>query len=306
MSRGYIYKLLSNPIYIGRIAHKGETYDGLHPGIIGQGLWDAVQATLADNTPIRSNRNRATDPSSLMGMLFDETGAMLSPSHAVKSGRRYRYYVSRRLVDGIAAQAIDAPAWRLPAREIERNIRDIVLELMNNPGNLAKIVRAQGMESSEIEMLFKMITRWKGAPLDLVERVDLSNDGLTLFLDLSAFADVPLRISHAVATTIKRRGVEMRMVIDGPAVNATADRFLIKAIVKAATWFDDLAAGRATSVAEIANVEGVTNRYIGRLLPLAFLSPDIVEAIFDGRQPPELTTTALVKRTELPLRWSDQ
>ncbi len=95
LSRGYIYKLLSNPLYVGRIAHKGKTYDGQHPAIIDAETWDAVQAKLATNT--RERRSRAREPSPLAGKLFDETSVALTPSHAVKSGRRYRYYVSRNL-----------------------------------------------------------------------------------------------------------------------------------------------------------------------------------------------------------------
>src|SRR5262249_26519894 len=94
LSRGHIFKLLSNPRYAGRIAHRGKIYDGQHPAIIDAETWDRVQTTLAANTHARFSNVRASEPSPLMGKLFDETGAPLTPTHAVKSGRRYRYYVS--------------------------------------------------------------------------------------------------------------------------------------------------------------------------------------------------------------------
>lgn len=74
----------------------------------------------------------------------------------------------------------------------------------------------------------------------------------------------------------------------------------------ARAWFDELAEGRTPSLAAIAAREGVSDRYIGNLLPLAFLAPDIVEAIVAGRQPPGLTAESLIKRTDLPMDWDRQ
>ena len=116
-------------------------------------------------------------------------------------------------------------------------------------------------------------------------------------------------IRHAVPTRLKRRGVEMRLVIDGLGnVSRTAnpEPALIKAVARAYRWFDELASGRAESLREIAKAEGVGDRYVSRLLPLAFLAPDIVETILAGAQPVDLTAERLTKHTELPLRWVEQ
>ncbi len=106
-------------------------------------------------------------------------------------------------------------------------------------------------------------------------------------------------VTHHVPMTVKRRGVEMRLVIDGhgPA-SPKADPILLKAIARARGWFDDLVTGRALSLAAIAAREGITDRYVSHLLPLAFLAPDIVEAISVGRQPVGLTVEALVRRID--------
>ena len=84
------------------------------------------------------------------------------------------------------------------------------------------------------------------------------------------------------------------------------DPALVKAIVLGRKWFDDLASGRASSLVEIAKAEGVTDRYVGHLLPLAFLAPDIVASVLSGTQPVDLTAEALTKRISLPLAWADQ
>ncbi len=95
LSRGYIYKLLGNPLYAGQIAHKGEVYEGQHEAVIDAETWEAVQAKLARNAHDRRSGNGAAEPSLLAGLLHDQRSNRLSPSHAVKNGVRYRYYVSQ-------------------------------------------------------------------------------------------------------------------------------------------------------------------------------------------------------------------
>jgi hypothetical protein len=107
--------------------------------------------------------------------------------------------------------------------------------------------------------------------------------------------------------TVRRRGVEMRLVIEGNrAPAAQADSALLKAVARARQWSENLLAGRAQSVAEIAERERVGSRYVRRLLRLAFLAPKIVEAIAAGDQPPQLSAEALAERIDLPLLWTAQ
>ena len=308
LSRGYIYKLLGNPLYAGRIAHKGKTYDGLHDAIINDETWDAVQAKLTANARERQSDNRASDPSPLMGKLFDETGAPLTPSHAVKSGRRYRYYVSKRLISGSSDNADEKVRWRLPAGEIERFVGDAVTKLFADRAALADALRGQGIEVERIPHLLKAIARWRGPVLDLVERVDLGTDRIAIGLDLSSLAvEQEITIRHHVTMRIKRRGIEMRLVLEGNgAVPQIPDTALIQSVARAHKWFDNLSSGRSRSIGEIAKSEGLSDRYVSRLIPLAFLAPDIVEAILIGQQPVDLTAETLTRHTDLPLVWAHQ
>ncbi len=91
----------------------------------------------------------------------------------------------------------------------------------------------------------------------------------------------------------------------GGASDARVDPALVKAVVRGRRWFEDLASGRAGSIAEIAQAEGVSARYVGHLIPLAFLAPDIVARILSGIQPVDLMTD-LTKRIDLPLAWTEQ
>ena len=95
LSRGALYLMLQNRIYRGEITHKGNAYPGEHQPIVDEVLWDQVQAILAENRVDRATGADAKQPSLLAGLIFDESGERLTPSHAVKKGTRYRYYVSR-------------------------------------------------------------------------------------------------------------------------------------------------------------------------------------------------------------------
>jgi hypothetical protein len=106
---------------------------------------------------------------------------------------------------------------------------------------------------------------------------------------------------------MKRRGVEMRLIIDGDAGPAArVDLPLLKATARAHRWSNDLLEGRARSIGEIARREHLTARHVRRVMRLAFLAPRIVEAIAEGRQPADLSTLAMTQRIELPPLWSAQ
>src|SRR5436190_17237137 len=98
ISRGHLYRILANPIYLGCIAHKGQLHPGQHDALIEAETWKAVEAQLGANTAGHRRRAGAVAPSLLAGLLVDSAGERLTPSHAVKSGRRYRYYISRALI----------------------------------------------------------------------------------------------------------------------------------------------------------------------------------------------------------------
>ena len=116
------------------------------------------------------------------------------------------------------------------------------------------------------------------------------------------------QIELTVAVAFKRRGVEMRLVLPGVAIQnnrSRCDPTLIKAIARGRAWFEELAAGGARSLRELAERDGITRRYVRRLVNLAFLSPELTEAILQGGRPVELTATRLTE-LDLPLHWADQ
>src|SRR5271163_1316826 len=123
ISRGHLYKILSNPLYLGRLTHKGQAHDGLHDPVVDQETWDRVQLLLAEHAQRRAGSRQDSD-ALLAGKLFDNRGNRMSPSHAAKGGRRWRYYVSQAVLQGRNHEA--GSVARVPALEIERRVAEAV------------------------------------------------------------------------------------------------------------------------------------------------------------------------------------
>jgi site-specific DNA recombinase len=288
--RGPLYELLSNPIYTGEIRHKGVRHPGLHEPIIERELWESTQLLLREHAARRTPRARKSAASPLTGKLFDESGQSLTPSHAVKGERRYRYYVSRNLIN--RTKESGRGGWRLPAPEIERTVASAAYTMLSDQAVIANAALAIGLAEHQLPTLFSLAANWmkrlrsdvefSSALSVLVDRVDLTETGIRVSLRLPNSITEEQRGANAIALVItrvfpmqiRRRGFEMRLVIQGNRAPAPlADLTLIKAIARGRQWADDLLAGRVASVAVIARREGVLPNYIRRLTRLGFLAP---------------------------------
>jgi DNA invertase Pin-like site-specific DNA recombinase len=137
-SRGALYTLLQNRIYLGKIPHREATYAGEHDAIIPQDLWDKVQDRLTANNKVRRNGGNAKSPSLLVGLLYDDQGNRFTPSHAVKRGKRYRYYVSQAAIHHRAAAKGDPT--RIPAEEIESVVCRRIQSFLSSPEQLLQSI----------------------------------------------------------------------------------------------------------------------------------------------------------------------
>ena len=317
-SRGKLYKILSNPIYKGEIRHLKICHPGQHQPIVDSELWEKTRELLAVHAVRRANGSGRPTARPLAGRLFDENGQALSPTHSVKQGRRHRYYVSRLLLTAGAGARAER-GWRLPAREIEQSVAAAAATLLEDKSALVTAIQERGIEAHRIvpilaraaDCIQKLRSDARGEALAaLVDRVDLARDGFKLALRLPTSLEDPsdtLTLEQFVRLTMKKRGVELRLVIQNePSSSSKVDTVLLKTIARAHRWFDQLLSGEVKSLTAIATREGLNYRFVGKIIRLALLAPEIVEAIAEGRQPPELSTELLTKRLRLPLDWGDQ
>jgi len=109
-----------------------------------------------------------------------------------------------------------------------------------------------------------------------------------------------------IRAQLKRTGIEMRLVVDDVSKPANVDPILVRLLVRAHAIRARLLQDPSLTLKEIAAEEGVVSSYVSRLVRLAFLAPDIVTAILNGRHPPQLTANRLMDDTRLPLDWRAQ
>jgi len=117
---GTLTHLLQNPVYVGKVKHKENIYDGAHESIIAQELFDLVQSTFKTNRNSNALGKKSRNPSLLTGMITDPDGKPMTPTHATKGSKRFRYYVTRTLPGDQSTK------WRMPAGEIKRLVIDAV------------------------------------------------------------------------------------------------------------------------------------------------------------------------------------
>ena len=329
-SRGALYLMLQNRTYLGDIVHKGQFHPGEHTPIIDQPLWDAVQAQLDSNAAERNSGTRNHQPSLLAGMLFDGDGNRMTPSHALKMGTRYRYYVSGSLITKDRTQT--SAGLRIPAAEIEQLVSSRVHRWLLDPGSIYKSTSARLPDSSTQQRLVARaadigkswpelpVARKRAVLTALIVRIEVSVDQIDIHLRplrLGALLDLPATPSQgvnddeiellSVPVRLRRSGREIRMVINRTdSFAAKPDARLVRLLLRARRFNTTLAQGEGVPFAALAEREGVSRSYFTRLVRLSYLAPDITQAILDGRQPPDLTAEKLLEHSRLPLAWHDQ
>jgi site-specific DNA recombinase len=337
-SRGSLYCLLQNPIYLGKIKHRDATYAGEHDAIIPQELWDKVQDRLGANNKVRRSGSNSKSPSSLVGLLYDEEGNRFTPSHAVKRGKRYRYYVSQAAIHHRPTSKIGPT--RIPAQEIEGIICRRLQALLSSAEQL---LQAVGVESEDAAISKALITAGKHlaklwpakSPTEqreflssIIGRIVIRETSLEIMVLQSTLRGVLLLGNPSMRPTnrearvekgmgdvfkltidsrVKHCGGEVRLLVPTDSANESPSRSvpsLIKAVARAHRWPEQIIHGELKGRHSIAQRTGLDERYVGRVLQCALLAPDIVEAILDGRQPADLGIQKLLK--DLPLDWIAQ
>jgi DNA invertase Pin-like site-specific DNA recombinase len=322
-SRGTLYLMLKRITYTGRIAHGDKVYPGNHPAIIDIATFEAVQAMLADNTQGQAQA-RSERPSLLAGRIVDQAGDPLVATHATKSVStqadaktvRYRYYVSHALHHKQRDTGM-----RVPAREIETLVSQRVATLFDDPVELvasawldAPADRYGELHTRCADLAARQRQRDAGA-LALVRQVQVhdsrvdvtcSTSAIAAALDVALSADAPETITLSEQVRLTRTGRAMRLVQGGGHVTgAVPDQSLTKLLVHARRWWGELKQGEI-DITRLAAREKVSAAYITRVIRLAFLSPDVTQAILVGRQRAGVTAKSITLEMPIDACWKRQ
>ena len=296
-TRGQIYKILSNPIYLGEIHHKGQAYNGQHQAIITRPLWDQVQEMLAENLQGKQRAANVRSPSVLAGKVIDADGQALVAAHACKGKVRYRYYVSRSLQhepgnrDGI----------RIPALELEGAVVARLAKQLDDPlvllEQLEVTIDGPGLVTATeaCKTLAEKVRQKNRAIIGgLVKQVEVLAHRIRIVLEPESLAtkicpNHQPRASELVITApvkLTRTGMMMRPVQPSGkgAAPKDTDRSMIELLSKARQWWKLLSDGDF-SVANLSRQENVNSSWVSRIVRLNFLAPDLVASILSGTNP---------------------
>jgi DNA invertase Pin-like site-specific DNA recombinase len=297
--RGALYYLLSNHFYIGEVKYRNEILPGEQPPIMDRALFDAVrQKSLAQWSHRTIVRNKSDYL--LTGLLFDDAGHRMVPTHATKAGIRYRYYVATPVLHGEAKTASAGSVSRVPAPDIE----DVIVKFLKEhlAAEQAGAATTSGIPLGD-----------RGDLAQLVAGIVVHEDRLIVRLksdNADEASDCPDDRSLSIPwqKPPSKRSRQILLPHNASRSDVRPEQFerrarLVSAIARGRRWLDDVVSGRITTIAELCTREKCSVRQVNMTISLAFLAPNLVKAAIEGRLPRGIGVERL---RDPPTEWSRQ
>jgi site-specific DNA recombinase len=278
--RGALYYLLSNRFYIGEVKYRNEILPGEQPPIMDRALFEAVQQKRLAQWSHRTVQRNKSDHL-LTGLLFDDAGHRMIPTHATKAGVRYRYYASTPVLHGEARTASAGSVSRVPAADIEdviaKSLKDYFAASQDKSATSAGILGDRDILTQMVVGIVvhrdRLIIRLKSGHED--EASDSPDDRSLTIPWQKPPSKRPREIllpHNACRSDVRPEQFERRVR-------------LVSAIARGRRWLDDVVSGRVTTVAELCDREKCSVRQANMTLSLALLAPNLVKAAVEGRLP---------------------
>ena len=211
--KGALYHMLSNKVYIGKIVHKDNVYDGEHSGIIDEITFERVQKLLYENKVDKICGTKCSSNSLLAGLIFDDNNNLMTPSHSTSHKRRYRYYVSQaikkysKLTAGLVS--------KIPAGEIEKFVILTTKELLQNKEQMQQILSEFDV-NTQIKLIktAKNIEDYENPKLirSIVYKVVVSDKSVKITYDVQNIKELLLIISRGDEITLIPQGKEIEPI----------------------------------------------------------------------------------------------
>jgi site-specific DNA recombinase len=287
LTRGPLAHLLRNRFYIGEVAYRGEALPGEQPAILDRKLFEAVQRKLDEQRTNHSTK-RAISESLLTGRIFDDRGNRMTPSHARKKGKKYRYYLSSPLVQGQAERA--GSVRRVPATEVEALVVDAVRKRFNDSNAVTEydlVNNHVARVEVQTERLAIKLARKSN------QRASRKTDNATFYIPWKKNA---LRRRREIIAPVSA-GQDIRPIRSETRVA------LVTSIACGRHWLDEIITGSVNNVEQIAACEKCSVRQVNMTISLAFLSPTLVKAAINGRLPRGI---GIARLRDAPAEWSRQ
>jgi site-specific DNA recombinase len=309
-ARGSLFHLLKNPVYRGKIVHRGKVYDGEHEAIVDETLWNAVQAQLKEKAPPRKRSTNEPQHALLRGLITDPHGRPMVPTYGSSKVKRYAYYETRKDL----ARPGDPPGIRFQRGHLEQHLIGHLEELLGDEHALRRLSDIE--EAGTLRTMFatahllavdlREIGKVEAALRSLVAAISIQADGMEIILKPGALSiEAETNWAWTLPLPSRRPFREARIRIDSDVTDARASNDLLALVADAMVAQRLVLASPELSLAQLAKREGRCRTQLTRLLRLSWMSPRIVDAIADGTQPKGLTRRTLLI-CDMPIDWSEQ
>jgi site-specific DNA recombinase len=293
-TRGPLAHLLRNRFYIGEVVFKGEILKGEQPPIVDRTVFDRVQEILSIQRTTDA-QTRSSSDALLAGLLLDDRGNGMTPTYAVKKGIRYRYYISKPLVQG--QPEIAGSVSRIPAADVEQLVVKTLRDRVQDAASLNDRALVE-QHLKKIEIFSNRLLLTIAAPK--ARRPSAAPNGNT-----------KLAVSTVAVPWVKPPSKRKREIMlpagisrdETKPIRAENRAKLIAAIARGRRWLDELLSGETTEADQIAKRERCSVRKVNMTISVAFLAPDIVNAAIEGRLPSAVAASRLY---DLPTNWTEQ
>ena len=316
-SKGQLYHMLANKVYIGKITHKDKVYEGEHEELVDVTVFENVQNILLENRVDKTCGVKSSSNSLLAGLIFDDKGNIMTPSHSNTRKRRYRYYVSGAVKKYNKNEA--GSVSKIPAGEIEKfvvdNIKDLLLDEKQIQKSITEfdvnkqkelIKTAQNIEDFSNPRLIrsvvnKVVISKNSVEITLCEKAiektleKIANDETLSCQPLNEKEIVPLVVMKKIKLSQPSKTGNILILNSQDNDAPTPNPYLVNAIAKSNYYHKLLLEGTVKDIVELQNMEGLKdNKYIRNILGLKFLPPELTEQILNGAQSSDLSLQKLL------------
>lgn len=311
-SKGQLYHLLANKIYIGKITHKDKIYDGEHEAIICDEIFEKVQKLLYENKIDKTCGVKCSSNSLLVGLIYDDLGNKMTPSHSNSHGRRYRYYISRALKNNEETGSVS----KIPAGKVEKFVIETTKEFLKDKKQIQNIVSEYKI-SKQNKLIYTAQNIQDYSELKLIRaiinKIVVSKNLIEITLNENSLINVLNTLSNNQKFVIPDKREKFNSITITKKIKITQSSrndnililnakeydipepnpYLVNAIVKSFYYHKQIQSGK--TIEDLQTEEGLKDsKYIRNIMNLKYISPELTEQILNGTQPQELSLQKLI------------
>ena len=315
-SKGQLYHLLVNKVYIGKITHKDKVYEGEHDAIISEEIFEEVQKLLYENKVDKTCGTKCSSNSLLAGLIFDDKNNLMTPSHSNSHKRRYRYYVSTALKNYKSSNA--GSVSKIPAGEIEKFVVETTKEFLQDKEQTQRLVKDfKVSKQNKLIYTAQNIKDYSEPKLirAIIHKIVISKNSIEITINANSLINVlnalannqkiivpdrnekfnPITITKKIKITQPSRNDNI-LILNAKEYNTPEPNpYLVNAIVKSYYYHKQIRNGK--TIEDLQNEEGLKDsKYIRNILNLKYISPKLTEQILTGTQSKNLSLNKLIEK----------